>query len=254
MFVCFCLTEDVNDHLPQSNLAPSHTNVIHNDLTPVNRTRAVTAGVMVNNPPTATTTINNITNTTTNATATDNNSPRLFNNFSNSQSIPHAHSPKVKSPPIIAEKLPPPSPAKPKRTSGSHTGVADIPRAPVQSPRVSSQSPNVAAAQHGVRFGVVETIPRGNEEDDETPVEPPVVPKKPPVPPRSSLSPPAPNTSPNAKNVGDPKYLIFSPDDDESSSEGDYDEDETEIGTGELTHTTIQDYSCVIWNFRWSGG
>lgn len=220
--------------------------MIHNDLTPVNRNRAVTAGV-INTPAAATATNNintdNITSTTSTATTTtttDNNSPRLFNNFSNSKPLPRAQSPKVTSPPVGVERLPPGSPGKPKRTSGNHTSVPDSPRVPVQSPRVSSQSPKPAAAR-GVQFGAVETIP--DEEDDYPAEPPPIIPKKPLIPARNSLSPPATKTSPPVKNVppssSDQGYYLFSPDDDESSSEGDYDEEETVIGAGKLDQFSI---------------
>jgi len=237
---CFdFLTEDSNDHLPQSSdLAQSHNNVIHNDLAPVNRNRAATTGVIVNTPAANTTTNINTTNstttTTTNSTTTkDNDSPRLFNNVSNSKPFNRAQSPKIKSPPVVPERPPPASPAKPKRTSGNHTSGSESPRVPVQSPRVSSQSPKPAVT-HGVKFGAVETIP----DDDDYPMEPPALPKKPPIPARNSLSPPLPNTSPGAKTTppasssNDQGYYVFSPDDDESSSEGDYDEDETAVGAG----------------------
>ena len=238
--------EDSNDHLPQSsNLAAPHANVIHNDLTPVNRVRAATTGV-VNTPSAATTTTNNIdtntiTNTTTAAATTsttmENNNPRLFNNFSNSKPLSRAQSPKVSSPTVAADKPPPVSPHKPKRTSGNHTGVPESPRIPVQSPRNSSQSPKPAVAR-GVQFGTVETIPSKNE--DSYPAEPPpVVPRKPVIPSRNSVSPPTSavsspptNNIPPVTSSSDQGYYVFSPDDDESSSEGDYDEDETVIGAG----------------------
>ena len=224
--------------------------MIHNDLTPVNRVRAATAGVVVNTPAAATTTttnnidINTITNTTTTApttsTSMENNTPRLFNNFSNSKPHLRAQSPKVTSPTVAADKPPPVSPAKPKRTSGNHTGVPESPRVPVQSPKVSSQSPKPTGVR-GVQFGAVETIPRENE--DSYPAEPPpVVPKKPLIPARNSVSPPTSSvSSPHTNNIppvtssSDQGYYVFSPDDDESSSEGDYDEDETTIAAGKYT-------------------
>lgn len=243
------LAEDTNDHLPQSSdLAQSHNNVIHNDLTPTNRNRAATTGVIVNTPS-ANTNINTANVTTT---TKDNDSPQLFNNFSNSKPLNHAQSPKVKSPPAVPEKPSPASPAKPKRTSGSHTSGPESPRVPVQSPRVSSQSPKPAGT-HGVKFGAVETIPT---EDDNYPVELPTIPKKPPIPVRNSLSPPLPNASPATKNVppvtssSDQGYYLFSPDDDESSSEGDYDEEEAAIGAGKWTINTHP--IIILWlNFRW---
>ena len=248
LYMFLFLTEDTNDHLPQSsNLA--QTNVIHNDLTPVNRNRAATTGVIVNTPAAATnTTTNNIntdsitstTSTTTNTTTTtDNNSPRLFNNFSNSKQLPQAQSPKVTSPPVVADRPPPGSPAKPKRTSGSHSSVPDSSVVSTQSPRMSSQSPKPAGAR-GVQFGVVETIP---DQEDSYPAEPPpVIPKKPLVPARNSMSPPATSSSsPAVKNIppSDKGYYVFSPDDDESSSEGDYDEDETVIGEGFIQYLLV---------------
>lgn len=219
----------------------------------MNRNRAATTGV-VNTPSAATNATNNIntdsittsTVAATTASTPENKSSRLFNNFSNSKPLVRAQSPKVTSPPAVAEKPPPGSPAKAKRTSGNHTGVPDSPRVPVQSPRVSSQSPKPPVAR-GVQFGVVETIP--DEAVSYPPEPPPLVPKKPLIPSRNSMSPPAPNSSsPAVKNAAatssDQGYYLFSPDDDESSSEGDYDEDETAIGAGTLKLFAIRMCIC----------
>ena len=255
---CLFLTEDTNDNIPQSsNLA--QTNVIHNNLTPVNRNRAASTGVIVNTPAAATNTTNNninsddvtsTTSTTANTTTTDSNSPRLFNNFSNSKPHARAQSPKVTSPPVVADRPPPGSPAKPKKTSGSHSSVPNSPIVSAQSPRMSSQSPKPTGAR-GVQFGTIETIP---DQEDSYPTEPPpVIPKKPVIPARNSMSPPATSSSsPAVKNIppSDKGYYVFSPDDDESSSEGDYDEDETVIGEGFYNSCLLSTF--VLLCFRWS--
>jgi len=212
-----CLITCVNiDVFPQSSDANQSTNnVVHNnlhDIPPVNRGRSATTGGLVNAPPAASTTVEN------------NNSPRLYNNFSNSQPSPKTvRSPKLKSPPIVPDK-PPNSPAKLKRISGSNTNSPDSPKVMPHSPVTPS-----GGTPRGVQFGAIETIP---DEVRSFPSEPPAVPKKPVG--RNSLSPVATSggggtptiTKSVAPSSGDPAYYVFSPDDDESSSEGDYDEDE----------------------------
>jgi len=205
----------IDDVFPRSSDAIQSTNnVVHNnlhDIPPVNRGRSATTGGLINSPPTASATVEN------------NSSPRLYNNFSNPQPSPKTvQSPKLKSPPIVPEK-PPSSPAKLKRISGGNTNSPDSPKVMPHSPSISS-----GGTPRGVQFGVVETIP---DEVRSFPSEPPAVPKKPVA--RNSLSPVAtagsgtPTTTKNvAPSTGDPAYYVFSPDDDESSSEGDYDEDE----------------------------
>ena len=222
----------------------------------MNRVRAATTGVVSTPAAATTTTANNIdTNTVTNMTTTaattsttmENNNPRMFNNFANSKPLPRAQSPKVSSPTVAADKPPPVSPLKPKRTSGNHTGVPESPRVRVQSPRNSSQSPKPPVAR-GVQFGVVETIPDENE--DSYPAEPPpVLPRKPLIPSRNSVSPPTSNiSSPPTNNIpssSDQGYYVFSPDDDESSSEGDYDEEESAIGAGTILNIFYLYYACI---------
>ena len=105
---------------------------------------------------------------------------------------------------------------------------------------------------------MVETI-LGQDEDDNYPDKPPpVISKEPPVPSHNSMSPPAPNvSSPPNKSIpvtssSDQGYYLFSPDDDESSSEGDYDEDETVIGAGDIIKHT--QYLCYLRHnaLRWA--
>lgn len=226
----------VDDVAPRSSSDASN-NVVHNnlhDIPPVNRGRSATTGGLGNTPPTAT---------------VENNSPRLYNNFSNPQPSPKTvHSPKLKSPPIVPER-PPTSPAKLKRISGSNTNSPDSPKVTPHSPSTSS-----SGTPRGVQFGAVETIP---DEVKSFPSEPPAVPKKPLAPARNSLSPVAtggagtPTTTTKTPSVSttDPAYYVFSPDDDESSSEGDYDEDD-QSSAGKIRDVKKQCLHHFV-NYRW---